>query len=139
VKYQISTLLAATAGVAMLLQLSWQLPEVWNDPKALLAAVALLVLGAISGSLVAHSESTRRAIRLLAFFFFVVLGIQWASSFRDDFLIWGFRWMCLGLLSGSFLPMRFGEDSRLEASSAEKLDSDEPEASDQPPSPTPGS
>lgn len=103
-KLQIWTLLLIITGIAMLLQLSWQIPEVWHEPIALLAGAVMFALGTIGGNLMSHSESTKRAIRILAFFFFVVLGIQWANSFRDDYLIWSFRWMCLGLLVGSYLP-----------------------------------
>lgn len=124
-KFHIWTLLAATAGVAMLLQLSWQIPEVWNDPLALVAAVALLVLGLVSGGVASHADSTRRAVRLLAFFFFVVLGIQWANSFRDDHLIWGFRWMCLGLLGGTFMPIRFGSTPAEDFDSIEEAESED--------------
>ena len=59
----------------MLIQLSWQLPEVWTDPFAIISSAVLLVLGVITGCIASHAPSSRRAIRFLAFFFFVVLGI----------------------------------------------------------------
>lgn len=102
-RFPIWQALAAFVAVGMLLQLSWQLPEVYYRVEALAAGAALLIFGAIAGAIASHSLSTQRTVRLLAFFFFVVLGVQWANSFRDDYLIWALRWLCVGLLSGTLV------------------------------------
>ena len=110
IRFPLWQALAAFVAVGMFLQLSWQIPEVYYRIDALAAGGMLLIFGGVAGAIASHSRSTQRAVRLLAFFFFLVLGVQWASSFRDDYLIWALRWLCVGLLGGTLLRQPDGDE-----------------------------